>query len=64
MKKNKKMRYVLLDKAKIIRKLNKLKDEHPEQVLIVETPSKTVSLKLGDALIYDGTGGEIVIDSE
>lgn len=36
----------------------------PDQVLIVETPKGTVELKLGDALIYEGMRGEIVIDNE
>lgn len=50
--------------SKVIKQLNKLKEEHPDQVIIVETPKGTVSLKIGDALIYEGMRGEIVIDSE
>lgn len=53
-----------MDRDKIIRKLDKLKAEHPEQVIIVETPEGSASLKIGDALIYEGISGEIVIDSE
>ena len=57
-----------MDKEKIAKKvfkyLSKLKDEHPDQKIIVETPKGTVSLKIGDALIYEGMRGEIVIDSE
>ena len=53
-----------MDRDKIIRKLDKLKAEHPEQKIIVETPNGSVELKIGDALIYEGMCGEIVIDSE
>lgn len=53
-----------MNSVKIDRKLNELKAKHPEQVLIVETPNETVSLKLGETLIYDGLNGEIAIDSE
>ena len=35
-----------------------------KQKIIVETPNGSVELKIGDALIYEGMGGEIVIDSE
>mgnify|MGYP006967157950 CR=1 FL=1 len=51
-------------KDKVIKQLDKLKIEYPDQEIIVETPKGTVSLKIGDALIYEGMGGEIVIDSE
>ena len=51
-------------KDKVIKQLDKLKEEHPNQEIIVETPEGTVSLKIGDALIYEGCRGEIVIDSE
>lgn len=44
--------------------LDELKERHPNQEIIVETPKGTVSFKIGDALIYEGNGGEIVIDSE
>lgn len=53
-----------MDRDKIIKKLDKLKAEHPEQKIIVETPKGSVELKIGDALIYEGMRGEIVIDSE
>lgn len=57
-----------MDKEKIVKKvfkyLRKLKDECPDQKIIVETPKGTVSLRIGDALIYEGMRGEIVIDSE
>ena len=51
-------------KDKVIKQLEKLKAEHPDQEIIVETPKGTVSLRIGDALIYEGMCGEIVIDSE
>ena len=53
-----------MDRNKIINKLDKLKAEHPEQRIIVETPKGSVELKIGDALIYEGMRGEIVIDNE
>lgn len=51
-------------KDKVIKQLDKLKVECPNQEIIVETPKGTVSFRIGDALIYEGMGGEIVIDSE
>ena len=51
-------------KDKIIKQLDKLKAECPTQEIIIETPKGTVSFKIGDALIYEGMHGEIVIDSE
>lgn len=54
----------IMRKDKVIKQLDKLKEEHPNQEIIVETPEGTVSLKIGDALIYEGCRGEIVIDSE
>lgn len=53
-----------MNRDEIISKLDKLKNDHPEQTIIVETPNGTVELKIGNALIYEGVGGEIVIDSE
>ena len=44
--------------------LDKLRSTHPEQKIIAETPQGTVELKIGDALIYEGICGEIIIDSE
>ena len=52
-----------MDRDKIIKKLDKLKAEHPEQKIIVETSNGSVELKIGDALIYESMRGEIVIDS-
>jgi hypothetical protein len=48
----------------VVKYLQKLQKENPEQVIIAETPNGTVELKIGDALIYEGMRGEIVIDSE
>lgn len=48
----------------VLNVLDRLKSTHPEQVIVVETPNGSVDLKIGDALIYEGMGGEIVIDSE
>jgi len=51
-------------KNKTIKILDELKEKNPGQKIIVETPNGTVSLKISDALIYEGINGEIVIDSE
>lgn len=48
----------------IIECLDKLKREHPDQEIVLETPKGTVSLKIGDANIYEGIRGELVMDSE
>lgn len=53
-----------MNKKKAIEVLNKLKTDHPDQMLIVETPMGTVELRIGDAIIYEGMNREIVIDSE
>ncbi len=44
--------------------LDRFKSEHPDQVIIAETPNGTVQFKIGEALIYEGMGGEVVMDSE
>lgn len=49
---------------RIVRALDKLKKANGEQIVIVETPDGTLSVRLQDALIYEGYQGEIVIDSE
>ena len=43
---------------------DKFKKEHPNQVIVVETLKGTVKFKSGEALIYEGLGGEVVMDSE
>lgn len=48
----------------LVRLLDRIKHDYPDQVLVVETPRGTVSMKLGDALIYDDPHGWVVIDSE
>lgn len=49
---------------KIIKKLDKLKEEHPDQRIIVETSNGSVEVRIGDTLIYERMRGEIVIDGE
>lgn len=49
---------------KTIKLLDELKKKNPSQKIVVETTNGTVSLKISDALIYEGMNGEIVIDSE
>ena len=53
-----------MKKEKIIHCLDKLKKENPEQIIIIETSQGCVECKIGDAIIYEGIAGEIVIDSE
>lgn len=53
-----------MNRKKVIEVMNKLKADHPDQILIVETPEATVELRIGNAAIYEGMGREIVIDSE
>ena len=48
----------------IIKSLELFKRKNPDQKVIVETPNGTVEFKIGNALIYEGMRGEIVIDSE
>lgn len=49
---------------RVISILDELKKKNPNQEIVVETPNGTVTLKIADALIYEGINGEIVIDSE
>lgn len=49
---------------KIINQLHELKKNHPDQVILIETPNGTVSLKIGEAQIFEGMRGEIVVDNE
>lgn len=44
--------------------LDTFKQESPDQILIVETPEGSVSLRIGDALIYEDGYGRVVVDSE
>lgn len=53
-----------INKDKIIKKLDKLKEDYPEQIISIETSSGCAECKIGDALIYESTDQKIVIDSE
>lgn len=48
----------------VIKQLHKLKECNPKQIIVVETPRGCVSFNIGDAIIYEGMDGELVIDSE
>lgn len=48
----------------VIEALDNLKKRNPSQEIVVEIPGTVVTLKIGEAIIYEGMGGEIVIDSE
>lgn len=52
------------DADDVITLLDKLRKENGDQVIIVETPQGSVSLKIKDALIYRDAYGDIVIDAE
>lgn len=49
---------------KVIKQLEKLQKETPGQKIIIETKNGTMSCCLGDAIIYKGVDGKIVIDAE
>lgn len=49
---------------KVIKQLDKLKEESPDTEIILKTPSKTVIAKIKDILIYEGLNGELVLDAE
>jgi hypothetical protein len=50
--------------SKVIRQLDKLKENYPDQMIIVETPNGCIEFKIGEALIYINPRGTLVIDSE
>lgn len=49
---------------KIIHLLDIVRRENPEQTVVIELPQRSVQIQLGDAIIYEGASGEIVIDGE
>lgn len=51
-------------RTKLIKLLDKMKQATPDQILVVETPNGTVTLKISDALIYEDGHGWVVIDAE
>jgi len=51
-------------RTKLIKLLDKIKQTTPDQILVVETPNGTVTLKISDALIYEDGHGWVVIDAE
>ena len=54
----------LEDRTCIIPVLDEMKQNSPDQIIVVETPGKTISLRIGDALIYEDPHGWVVIDAE
>lgn len=48
----------------VIAVLDKLRKENPKTELIIETPGNTVTVEIGNALIYEDPAGRIVIDAE
>lgn len=51
-------------RSQVISLLDIMKRDTPDQVIVMETPNGTVSLKIGDALVYEDPHGCIVIDTE
>lgn len=49
---------------KVIDALIKLRDHHPDRIIVIETPTGVVDLRIGDAMIYLDPDGRIVIDTE
>lgn len=62
--KNKKKEIEIVEIQDIINLFDKLKEQNGNQWVIIETPTGSASLQLKDALVYEGCGGEIVLDSE
>lgn len=48
----------------VVKLLDQLREQNGECEVIIETPEKTVSVKLKDALIYEGHCGELVLDAK
>lgn len=48
----------------VIKCLDRYKKMNPKGMIIVETTKGSVQLEIGDALIYEGQCGELVIDAE
>lgn len=56
--------YEDLNITRVIDILDMFKSQHPDQKIIVETSNRSVDLEIGEALIYEGNNGELVIDAE
>ena len=50
--------------TRIVEMLDKYKSVKPNAEITIETPDKTVTCKLADALIYVNDFNDIIIDSE
>lgn len=49
----------------VVKLLNQIKDQNPEQVIIIEIPGPGIRMKLKEFHnIYEGCCGEIVLDAE
>lgn len=49
---------------RIVEMLDRYKSTKPDAKITIETPDKTVTCKLADALIYVNDFNDIIIDSE
>lgn len=49
---------------KVIKALDNLKEIAPDTPVCIETDHGTVTCRIGDALIYDGMDGSVMIDAE
>ena len=53
----------VLDRAIIV--LDELKEKYPDTNVIIDLPdNKGSTFRIGDALIYDSPGGDLVFDAE
>lgn len=50
--------------VRIVEMLDRYKSAKPNTKITIETPDKTVTCKLADALIYVNDFNDIIIDSE
>jgi hypothetical protein len=53
---------VLIDNT--ISLLDELKERMPNMKIVIDTGAETVECRIGDAIIYEGEDGSIMIDAE
>jgi len=53
-----------MDIKELIQYMKQFQKEHPNCILVAETPDCFARMRLGDILIYEGMRGEIVFDNE
>jgi len=53
-----------MDVKELIQCLKQFQKEHPDCMIVAETPDYSAYMRLGEILIYEGMRGEIVFDNE